>query len=96
MLVSNEKEPYKSVSGKILFEKKQKKGDLFPTDDNTNATNKVSRGSIKIGNWTELQLDTSETYALYTGLKQLYELYESMGEIPYGPATYARVDSSLK
>ncbi len=96
ILVSNEKEPYKSVSGKIVFEKKQKKDDLFPTDDNTNATDKVSRGSIKIGNWMELQLDTSETYALYTGLKQLYELYESMGEIPYGPATYARVDSSLK
>lgn len=94
-LVSNGKEPYKSVSGKILFEKKRKNADSFPTDT-TNTIDKVSRGSVKVGDWMELNLDTSETYALYTGLKQLYELYDNIGEIPYGPATYARVDSSLK
>jgi len=94
-LVSNEKESHKSVSGKILFEKKRKNEDSFPTDA-TNTTDKISRGSVKVGDWMELKFDTSETYALYTGLKQLYELYENIGEIPYGPATYTRVDSSLK
>ena len=44
----------------------------------------------------ELQLDTSETYALYTGLRQLYELYENMGGIPYGKTTFTRVDSSYR
>ena len=31
-LVKNEKEPQKSVSGKLLYEKKRKKDDVFPTD----------------------------------------------------------------
>ena len=94
-LVSNEKEPHKSVSGKILYEKKRKTEDSFPTD-NVNMADKISRGSVRVGDWMEIKFDTSETYALYKGLKQLYELYENIGEIPYGPATYTRVDSSLK
>ncbi len=44
----------------------------------------------------EIELDTSETYELYLGLKKLYELYEDMGGIPYGYATYTRIDSSFK
>lgn len=94
-LVTNEKEPHKSVSGKILFEKKRKSEDAFPTDD-ADTDSRISRGSVKVGDWMELKFDTSETYALYTGLKQLYELYGNIGEIPYGSATYTRVDSSLK
>ena len=94
-LVDNEKEPQKSVAGKLLFEKKKKNESQFPSDIG-NAEEKVSRGSVKVGDWMELQLDTSETYALYTGLKQLYELYENMGGIPYGKATYTRIDSRYK
>ena len=94
-LVDNEREPEKSVSGKLLFEKKRKKESRFPSDSGT-SEDKISRGSVKIGDWMELQLDTSETFALYTGLKQLYELYENMGEIPYGKATFTRIDSSYK
>lgn len=94
-LVDNEKEPQKSVAGKFLFEKKKKNESQFPSDIG-NAEEKVSRGSVKVGDWMELQLDTSETYALYTGLKQLYELYENMGGIPYGKATYTRIDSRYK
>ena len=59
-LVSNGKEPYKSVSGKILFEKKRKNADSFPTDT-TNTIDKVSRGSVKVGDWMELNLDTMIT-----------------------------------
>lgn len=93
-LVNNEKEPQKSVSGKLLYEKKRKNDGLFPSDSQTGI--KVTRGSVKVGDWTELQLNTSETYELYTGLRRLYDLYEHMGTIPYGSATYARVDSSFK
>lgn len=94
-LVQNDKEPKKSLSGKLLYEKKRKKDDNFPSDINAN-DEKVSRGSVKVGDWMEFQLDTSETYELYTGLKRLYALYEHMGEIPYGSATYTRIDSSFK
>ena len=94
-LVDNGKEPQKSVAGKLLFEKKRKKEAQFPSDIG-NTQEKVSRGSVKVGDWMELQLDTSETYALYTGLRQLYELYETMGGIPYGKTTFTRVDSSYR
>lgn len=94
-LVTNENAPHKSVSGKLLYERKRKKEDLFPTDSGDSSA-KVSRGSVKASDWMELQLDTTETYELYQGLKQLYALYENMGEIPYGTATYTRVDSSFR
>lgn len=66
-LVKNEKEPQKSVSGKLLYEKKRKKDDVFPTDSG-DISSKVSRGSVKAGDWMEFQLDTSETYELYHGV----------------------------
>lgn len=94
-LVDNEKDPHKSVSGKFLYEKKRKNDAAFPSDDNGSVV-KISRGSVKVGNWMELNLSTSETYELYQGLKRLYALYEDMGEIPYGSATYTRVDSSFR
>ena len=94
-LVDNENEPHKSVSGKFLYEKKRKNDAAFPSDDNGSVV-KISRGSVKVGDWMELNLSTSETYELYQGLKRLYALYEDMGEIPYGSATYTRVDSSFR
>lgn len=94
-LVDNKKEPHKSVSGKLLYEKKRKNDGCFPSD-NASASVKVSRGAVKVGDWMEFQLNTSETYELYQGLKRLYALYDDMGEIPYGSATYTRVDSSFR
>ena len=94
-LVKNEKEPQKSVSGKLLYEKKRKKDDVFPTDSG-DVSSKVSRGSVKAGDWMEFQLDTSETYELYHGLAQLYALYGNMKDIPYGTATYTRVDNAFR
>ena len=44
----------------------------------------------------EVQFDTSETYKLYKGLQHLYELYEEIGRIPYGTATYTRIDSAFR
>lgn len=94
-LVENEKEPQKSVSGKLVYEKKQKREDLFPTEE-PNATGKLSRGSIKVGNWMEIPMKTEETYELYQGLRTLYALYDDMGSIPYGSSTYTRVDNRFR
>lgn len=94
-LVDNEKDPQKSVSGKLLYEKKRKNDTAFPSDGDRSEV-KVSRGSVKVGDWMEVNLSTSETYELYQGLKRLYALYDDMGKIPYGLATYTRVDSSFR
>ena len=94
-LVDNKKEPNKSVSGKLLYEKKRKNDSHFPSET-AGSSVKVSRGAVKVGDWMEFQLNTSETYELYQGLKHLYALYDDIGEIPYGSATYTRVDCSLR
>lgn len=94
-LVDNKQDPPKSVSGKLLFEKKRKNDDAFPSDIN-DSSKKVSRRSVKVGDWMEVQFDTSETYKLYKGLQHLYELYEEIGRIPYGTATYTRIDSAFR
>lgn len=88
-LINNEKEADKSVCGKLIYEKKRKQDDDFPSE-------KISRSSIKVGEWMELSLDTSETYELFRGLEQLYKLYSDMGAIPYGTAIYTRVDSRFR
>lgn len=94
-LVDNKKEPNKSVSGKLLYEKKRKNDSHFPSET-AGSSVKVSRGAVKVGDWMEFQLNTSETYELYQGLKHLYALYDDIGEIPYGSATYTRVDSGFR
>lgn len=94
-LVENQQDPAKPVSGKLLYEKKRKNDDAFPSDIN-DTSKKVSRGSAKVGDWMEFQFDTSETYKLYKGLQHLYELYEEIGRIPYGTATYTRIDSAFR
>lgn len=88
-LIENEREPLKSVSGKLIYEKKKTSEHHFPTE-------KTTRQSIKVGESMEISLGTNETYNLYIGLKNLYELYEEMGEIPYGSTTFKRIDSNFK
>ena len=94
-LVDNGKEPEKSVSGKLLYEKKRKGDVCFPTDCQ-DSTEKISRGSVKVCDWMEFQMSTSETYALFKGLQCLYALHDDIGKIPYGTATYARVDGAFR
>ena len=94
-LIDNGKDPQKSVSGKLLYEKKRKGDERFPSDSK-DTSEKVSRGSVKVCDWMEFKLSTSETYALYEGLQRLYALYDDMGKIPYGTATYARVDGAFR
>ena len=95
-LVQNPNEAKKSVRGILRYEKKQKNSPHFPSDVHPPLNSKLSRRSCKVGDWMEIDLDTSETYELYLGLKKLYDLYEDMGGIPFGYATYTRIDSSFK
>lgn len=95
-IIDNKNEPNKSVSGKLLYERKQKSSDLFPSEDPHTEEEKTSRGSIKAGNWTEIALDSSETYALFEGLKELYKLYEDIGSIPYGATKYTKIPYTLQ
>jgi len=96
-LVQNPNESKKSVFGKLCYEKKAKNEAYFPCDTVPPTPNsKISKRSCKVGDWMEIKLNTSETYELYLGLKRLYDLYADMGGIPYGYASYTRVDSSFK
>ena len=89
VLVENDKNPAKCVSGKLIYEKKRKSEEEFPTE-------KLTRQSIKVGEFMEISLKSSETYALYQGLKSLYDLYEDIGHTPMGSNTYTKVDSSFR
>ena len=91
-LVNNHKDPAKSVEGKLVFERKRKADEGCPSDCEQESE-RISRRNVKTGDWLELSLDTSETFALFTGLGQLYQLYESVG-IPYVPTEYVGVDSA--
>lgn len=89
VLVENDKEPIKCVSGRLVYEKKRKNEEEFPTE-------KVTRQSVKVENFMEISLDTSENYKLFQGLKSLYDLYEDIGQTPMGSTTYTKVDISFK
>ena len=88
-LVDNNKDVQKCVSGKLIYEKKKKKDEHFPTE-------KLSRTNVKVGEFMEMYLGTTETYALYQGLKSLYELYGELGTTPFGSHTYTKVDQHFK
>ena len=99
VLVNNSIEPTKSVSGKIVYEKKKKKDASFPSESIDNSTDeKVTKQTVKVGDRLELSFDTSETYELFSGLRELYDLFNSNIEngIPYGHSSYRKVDSRDK
>jgi hypothetical protein len=53
----------------------------------------MRRKDVKVGDWLELSLTTSETYNLYLGLGKRYELYNEIG-IPAGQTTFVQVDKT--
>ena len=73
-LADNQKEPCKSVSGKILFEKKPKNAPCFPSDVSYKSL-KVSRGSVKVGD------SALNRYMIYTvaWMAFLMELLHTLG-----------------
>ena len=87
-VIDNDKEPEKAVSGKLVYEKKRKKDSGFPS--------RISRSSIKVGEYMEISLDTKETYRLFQGLKALYDLHAEIGHTPIGSTSYTRIDHSFR
>lgn len=95
IMVNNPNDPQKSVEGKIVFERKKKADTQFPSE-HPSAVSKITKSSIKTGDWLELKLNTSETLALYEGLGRVYGLFRQLGSVPTGFATFTRVDSVFK
>jgi len=89
VVVDNHKDTKKSVRGSLIHAKKRKSDTEFPTE-------KLTRKSVKIGESIEISLDTSETYRLFEGLQNLYELHNQIGTIPSCGATYTKIDSTFR
>ncbi|MCL1876063.1 MAG: DUF4263 domain-containing protein [Synergistaceae bacterium] len=89
MIIDNNIDQQKCVKGKLVHEKKRKKDTEFPTE-------KISRRSVKDGEVIEISLNTSETYKLFEGLKDLFDLHKEIGTTPLGSSTFARVDNSFQ
>lgn len=85
IIVNNPSAPDMSVKGNLIYEKKRKADEQFPTD-------RLTRKSAKAGEWIEISLDTTETYKLFDGIRELYALHSVHG-IPSGTETYARIDA---
>ena len=88
-LVQNHQDGDRCVETKLGFEKKRPSEELFPSERADGE--KVSRGSIKAGDWLDLHLSTTDTLALMQSLKKLYDLYAAIG-IPSTYTTYVEAD----
>ena len=73
-----------------IFEKKKKKDEFYPTDNE-----QISRSKIRVGDSLKLSLRTDATYNLYKGLMNLYELKQEIGTTELGVSRYRMVDSAL-
>lgn len=87
-MIDNQKDPLCCVDGKFVHEKKQKKNPQFPSE-------KISKKTVKVGDFMELSLSPTETKKLYDGLTNLYKLHKDLGVVPLGSHSYAKVDSTL-
>ena len=67
----------------------------YKGNDNS-PVNIIGRREIKTGEGIGLNLDTSETFKLFNGLKELYKLYEDMGGIQVGESTYTKTDIATR
>ena len=92
-LVDNPKDPQKSLSIKLIYEKKSKNDAKFPSEIEGE---KLSKKSVKKGEWMELSLRTEATYKLYTKLCDLYSIYAETNGVPYGESKFSRTDGLQK
>ena len=86
VLVDNEHDQKKCLSGKIIYEKRSKR-DVYPTD-------KLTPRNVKTGEIIEIPLNTTATLKLFQSLSRLYEIYSKDG-ILLGNASYKLMDNSL-
>lgn len=92
-VVNNLKDPSNTVHGKIIYERRGKENEPFPSEC---AQEFVSKRDIHKGDALELTLDTSETRNLYDTLAKLYGVAESMDGVPFGSTTYVQVDNAAR
>ena len=92
-IVDNSKTPENSVSGKLLYERKAKGDELFPSDRGDDF---ISKRSVRKDDALEIALSTSEVRALYLGLQMLYKMHDDIGEIESGTMAYVLVDRASR
>ena len=93
LFVKNSKDPSKGVEGKIVYERKGKKDESFPTDIGTEL---LSKKSIHKGDTLELSLNSSETKSLYLGLRKLYALAGSLKYMPNGNVSFIEMNDTAQ
>ncbi|MBF4696059.1 Shedu immune nuclease family protein [Fusibacter ferrireducens] len=88
IIVKNQHEINKSVKGKLVYQKKRKCDQFTEVD-------KLSKSSMRTGEWMEISLDTREVSELFEGLKSCYSLFGSNG-IEFGNNEYLVVSSDYE
>lgn len=91
LVVRNSADPSNVLEGKIVYEKKGKNEEHFPTESGDKL---LSKGSIRKGDSLELSLSSSETMKLYLALHKLYELAGSLEYMPYGSSSFVEVSET--
>ncbi|PWM32585.1 MAG: hypothetical protein DBX94_05845 [Coriobacteriia bacterium] len=92
-VVNNLKDPSNSVHGKIVYERRGKEDEPFPSEC---AQEFIGKKSIHKGDALELALNTGETRNLYDALAKLYGVAEGMDGVPFGASTYVKVDNAAR
>ncbi len=92
-VVENGTEPRNCVEGSIVYERKGKKDDKFPSERGDTF---LSKGTIMASDTLKFALDTSETRALYDALTKLYQVADGMDGMPSGTAQYVAVDNAAR
>ncbi len=87
-IVNNPNNSEKSVKGNLVITRKSKSMDGFDSE-------KITRKSIKAEQEVSISLDTTETYNLFCGLKDLYDFNET-NPIPKELVTFVKEDERLK
>lgn len=88
-IVENQKEPTNTIRGTLVYEKKGKSEELYPSEKGEEHTSKLD---VKTGDFLKLSLSTSETRELYTTLEKLYRLSGNMEGIPTWNTSYVEVN----
>lgn len=92
-VVNNPKDPGNTVHGKIVYERRGKESEPFPSECTQEF---IDKRDIHRGDALELTLATGETRNLYDALVKLYGVAEGMDGVPFGAATYVQVDNAAR
>lgn len=91
IIVDNVKDPESKVKGTLVYERKKKSDEEFPSQIEDSG---YIRGSITMGDYLTFNLSAGETRRLYEGLRDRYEVASVMDAIPRGTETYRKIDPS--